>query len=118
MSVGNPNFHNYTLTEPTSTALSVVQKDVIIHIHRNGKIEFYGPVDDAAEEFLKALGLRIDKNHCGERIAKEAFYKKIHGIMDNIEGMTKEEIISYLQEMEADAHKSLTWAVLNEKEFE
>ena len=87
-------------------------------IHSNGKIEYNCSPDEAAELFLKSLNLQIDKKFCGERLAKEALYKKLHAIMDNIEGMTKEQIISYLQEIEEDAHKSLTWAILNEKEFE
>lgn len=91
---------------------------VELKIHTDGKIEYNCSPDEAAELFLKSLNLQIDKKFCGERLAKETLYKKLHAIMDNIEGMTKEQIISYLQETEEDAHKSLTWAILNERKFE
>jgi hypothetical protein len=100
-------------TPPTILSINTASGPVL-KIHQNGKIEYYGPVDSAADAFLNSIEIKLNGKYVNERIVLERLYEKLHNITDNLDNMSGNQIVEYIKQVESDTHKSLAWTILSD----
>lgn len=104
-------------TPPTILSINTASGPVL-KIHQNGKIEYYGPVDSAADAFLNSIEIKLNEKNVNEREALQRLYEKLHNMLDSLDDMSGDQIVEYIKQIECDTHKSLTWAILSDNNKE
>jgi hypothetical protein len=104
-------------TDPTILTINS-KSNVIFKIHENGTFEYNGTPDEAAELFLDSINVEMNKRNFNERLAVEGLYDKLISMLPTMANMSKEQIISYIEDMKTEAHKALTWAILSDSNKE
>jgi hypothetical protein len=102
------------MNAPTLTIMSKDNDGYELSIFPDGRITYKGTPDEAARNFLDALCNVIDEEKCASRVANERSYKTIKTIIDEVQGLNKEEILTKLDELAVEAHRRWTWEILKD----
>lgn len=105
-----------TYQPATAITLTGSNSETLLTIHKDGTVEWTGPLSKNADAFVNAVGYSIDKNAAGEQAMAKSYRKAIERCLRQIKTMSKEDFIAALeQEVETRMSKAV-WQELSKND--